>query len=163
MKKIILFILICVSVNSYGQQILWTTNKNGLFQNSEIKVIPKEKVLNKLLEYFENYDKYYDGTGYTKDGFFREFEGDHSNLEIDNQKWGNFKKSIYGINELTISCVKSNLGSGSNILILIVKKDNIDFITFSNQYSKGSIYTYNGRINDEKVRFVKFYNSLIED
>ena len=43
------------------------------------------------------------------------------------------------------------------------KKENIDFITFSNQYSKGSLFTYNGRINDEKVRFVKFYNSLIED
>ena len=163
MKKLIFLILIFVSFETYGQQILWTTNKNGLFANSEIKVVPKDKVLNKLLEYFENYDKYYDGTGYTKDAFFREFEGNHINLDIDNQKWDYFKKSIYGINELTISCLKTNLGSGSNILILIVKKENIDFITFSNQYSKGSLFTYNGRINDEKVRFVKFYNSLIEE
>ena len=163
MKKLILFLLIFVSVNSYGQQILWTTNQNGLFQNSEIKVVPKDKVLNKLLEYYENYELYYDGTGYTKDGFFREFEGDHSNFEVDNQKWDYFKKSIYGINELTISCVKTNLGRGSNILILIVKKDNIDYITFSNQYTSGSILTHNGRINDSKVRFMKFYNSLIEN
>jgi hypothetical protein len=48
MKKIILIILIFVSAKSFGQQFQWTTNKSGLFQNSAIKVIPKEKVLDKL-------------------------------------------------------------------------------------------------------------------
>ena len=163
MKKLIFLLLVFISVNSFGQQILWTTNKNGLFQNSEIKVVPKDKVLNKLLEYYENYENYLDGTGYTKDGFFREFEGNHSNFESDNNKWEDFKKSIYGVNELTISSIKNNSGSGSNILIMIVKKDNIDFISFSNQYSKGIINTYHGRMTDAKNRFVKFYNSLIED
>jgi hypothetical protein len=163
MKKTILIILIFVSAKSFGQQFQWTTNKSGLFQGSEIKVIPIDKVQNKLLEYFESYDNYYDGTGYTKDGFFREFEGNNSNIESDNKNWDYFKKSIYGINELTISCVKTNLGSGSSILILIVKKDNIDVISFSNQLSRGFISTYNGRIVDNKTRFVKFYKSLIEE
>jgi hypothetical protein len=163
MKKTILIILIFVSAKSFGQQFQWTTNKSGLFQGSEIKVIPIDKVQNKLLEYFESYDNYYDGTGYTKDGFFREFEGNNSNIESDNKNWEYFKKSIYGINELTISCVKTNLGSGSSILILIVKKDNIDVISFSNQLSRGFISTYNGRIVDNKTRFVKFYKSLIEE
>lgn len=163
MKKIILIILIFVSAKSFGQQFQWTTNKSGLFQGSEIKVIPIDKVQNKLLEYFESYDNYYDGTGYTKDGFFREFEGNNSNIESDNKNWDYFKKSIYGINELTISCVKTNLGSGSSILVLIVKKDNIDVISFSNQLSRGFISTYNGRIVDNKTRFIKFYKSLIEE
>ena len=163
MKKTILIILIFVSAKSFGQQFQWTTNKSGLFQGSEIKVIPIDKVQNKLLEYFESYDNYYDGTGYTKDGFFREFEGNNSNIESDNKNWEYFKKSIYGINELTISCVKTNLGSGSSILLLIVKKDNIDVISFSNQLSRGFISTYNGRIVDNKTRFVKFYKSLIEE
>lgn len=163
MKKFFLIFLVFVSLNSYGQQILWTTNNNGLFQNSEIKVVPMDKVLNKVLEYYENYENYFDGTGYTKEGFFREFEGNHTNLESDYNKWEIFKKSINGINELTITCVKSNSGRGSNILILIVKKDNIDFITFANSYSPGIIYTYNGKIDDKKTRFVKFYKSLIEE
>jgi hypothetical protein len=163
MKKLIFLLLVFVSLNSFGQQFLWTTNKVGLFQGSEIKVIPVDKVQNKLLEYFESYDNYFDGTGYTKDGFFREFEGNNRNIDSDNKSWEYFKKSIYGINELTISCVKSNLGSSSSILILIVKKDNIDCISFSNQISRGFISTYNGRIVDTKTRFVKFYKSLIED
>lgn len=163
MKKTILIILIFVSAKSFGQQFQWTTNKSGLFQGSEIKVIPIDKVQNKLLEYFESYDNYYDGTGYTKDGFFREFEGNNSNIESDNKNWEYFKKSIYGINELTISCVKTNLGSGSSILILIVKKDNIDVISFSNALSRGPISTSNGRIDDKKTRFIKFYKSLIEE
>jgi hypothetical protein len=163
MKKIILIILIFVSAKSFGQQFQWTTNKSGLFQGSEIKVIPIDKVQNKLLEYFESYDNYYDGTGYSKDGFFREFEGNNSNIESDNKNWDYFKKSIYNISELTISCVKTNLGSGSSILILIVKKDNIDVISFSNQLSRGSISTYNGKIDDKKTRFIKFYRSLIEE
>lgn len=163
MKKTILIILIFVSAKSFGQQFQWTTNKSGLFQGSEIKVIPIDKVQNKLLEYFESYDNYYDGTGYTKDGFFREFEGNNSNIESDNKNWDYFKKSIYNISELTISCVKTNLGSGSSILILIVKKDNIDVISFSNQLSRGAISTYNGKIDDKKTRFIKFYKSLIEE
>ncbi len=163
MKKTILIILIFVSAKSFGQQFQWTTNKSGLFQGSEIKVIPIDKVQNKLLEYFESYDNYYDGTGYSKDGFFREFEGNNSNIESDNKNWDYFKKSIYNISELTISCVKTNLGSGSSILILIVKKDNIDVISFSNQLSRGSISTYNGKIDDKKTRFIKFYKSLIEE
>lgn len=163
MKKLTFLFLIFVSIETFGQQFLWTTNKSGLFQGSELKVIPVDKVQSKLMEYFESYDFYYDGTGYTKDGFFREFEGDNRNLKSDNKNWEYFKKSIYGTSELTISCVKSNLGSGSSILILIVKKDNIDVISFSNQLSRGSISTYNGRLDDQKTRFVKFYKSLIED
>jgi hypothetical protein len=87
MKKLIFLLLVFVSLNSFGQQFLWTTNKVGLFQGSEIKVIPVDKVQNKLLEYFESYDNYFDGTGYTKDGFFREFEGNNRNIDSDNKSW----------------------------------------------------------------------------
>jgi len=51
MKKYSLFILLFISLNFFGQQFLWTTNKNGLFPNSEMKVISKDEVLDKLKFY----------------------------------------------------------------------------------------------------------------
>ena len=162
MKNFILFLFIFVSLKSHGQQFQWTTSKSGLFQNSEIKVISKEKVLDKLLEYFEIYDYYYDGTGYTKSGFFRQYEESNTNVGTDNNNWEELKKSIYEINDLTIYCIKNNLGNGSNIMILIVNNDNLDFINFSNEISRGATPTYNGKISDSKPRFIKFYKSLIE-
>ena len=163
MKKIILFILIFVSAKSFGQQFQWTTNKSGLFQNSPIKVIPKEKVLDKLLEYFETYDYYFDGTGYTKNNFFSQLEGFNSNDGTENKSWEDFKKAITETSDLTINCIKNNLGGGSNVLVLIVNKEKVDVISFSNALSRGPISTSNGRIDDKKTRFIKFYKSLIEE
>jgi len=167
MKKYTLFILLFVSLNSFGQQYLWTTNKNGLYPNSEMKVISKEDVLKKLLGYFETYEYYYDFTGFTKDGFFKEFEGSSTyktSSEVDKNKWVSFKKSVREIKETTIICIKSNDGNGSSISILVVNKNNFDSFRFSNRgLLLGSISTHNGRDEDEKNRFIKFYRSLIED
>jgi hypothetical protein len=165
MKKLILFFLIFISLNSFGQQIQWTTNENGLFQNSEIKVIPKDKVLDKLLEYHETYMYYYDNTGYTKSGFFHQFENSNFYTLTVNKNWEEFRKSISNINDLTITCIKNNSGKGPFILILIVNKDNIDVISFSDGIllSGGNpTSTFNGKEPEKKMRFIKFYNSLIE-
>jgi len=163
MKKYTLFILLFVSLNSFGQQFLWTTNKNGLYPNSEMKVISKEDVLKKLLGYYETYRYYYDFTGYTRNGFFREVESSSWFNEYDNKNWGEFKKSVSEINELTITGIKYNSGDGSNITILIINKDNFELINFSNEIKMGGISTYNGKFLDDKNRFIKFYRSLIED
>ena len=158
MKKIILLALIFISFSSYGQQFLWTTNNNGLFPNSNIKVIPKEQVLDKLIEYFEMYDYYYDLTGYTKAGFFNTYGKSYS----ANADWQKFKKSVLEIRELTITSSKSNSGNGSSILVLIVNKDNFEAIRFSNEVGIGAELTSQGRISSSKERFIKFYQSLIE-
>ena len=120
MKKLtLLLLLFSISFISFGQQFLWTTNQNGLFPNSEMKVISKEEVLNKLLDYFEVYEWYYDGSGFTKDGFFRMVQNSNSYQEdTDKMDWEKFKKGISEIQDLTITCMKSNEGSGSNIPFL---------------------------------------------
>ena len=158
MKKIILPVLIFISFSSYGQQFLWTTNNNGLFPNSNIKVIPKEQVLDKILEYYEVYRYYYDLTGYTKDEFFNT-QGKSFSANAD---WQKVKKSVFEIRELTITSIKSNSGTGSSILILISNKDNFEAIRFSNEMVMGYESTNNGRISSSKERFIKFYQSLIE-
>jgi hypothetical protein len=163
MKKLIFLLLVFVSLNSFGQQFQWTTNKSGLFLNSEIKVVSQDKVLDKLLEYFESYKYYYDGTGYTKSGFFREFSDSNPYVGTDNKNWEEFKKSMNEINDLTITCLKNNFGGGSNMWVLIVNKERLDVISFSNEIERrGGISTYNGRVSDSKTRFIKFYNSLFE-
>ena len=161
MKKLILLLLLfSISFISLGQQFLWTTNQNGLFPNSEMKVISKEDVLDKLLDYYEMYNFYYDGSGFTKDGFFRMVQNSNSYQDINKMNWEKFKKGISEIQDLTITCMKSNEGSGgSDITILILSKNNFDMIRFSNQYESdgGVIYTL------EKDKFIKFYKSLIEN
>ena len=162
MKKLILLLLLfSISFISLGQQFLWTTNQNGLFPNSEMKVISKEDVLDKLLDYYETYNFYYDGSGFTKDGFFRMFQNSNSYQDTDKMDWEKFKKGISEIQDLTIICMKSNEGSGSNISILILSKNNFDMIRFSNQLEEGGIYTYNSKSQYERMKFIKFYNSLI--
>lgn len=163
MKKFLLLVFTFVSLSSFGQQFLWTTNKSGLFPNSEMKVISKEDVLKKLLGYYETYNYYYDLTGYTKNGFFREIENSSWFNENDNKNWGEFKKSVSEVNELTITGIKHNTGDGSSITILIINKDNFELINFSNQMTKGFISTWNGRMSDDKKRFINFYNTLVND
>ena len=167
MKKILLTIIIfsflgLLGSKVLGQQFLWTTNKKGLYPNSEIKVISKDDVQKKLLDYFELYDYYYDLTGFTKNGFYREIENSSWFNQNDNKDWGKFKNSISEINELTITSIKNNTLEGSEITILVINKDNFEVITFSNKIYKGFISTSNGIISDYKNRFIKFYKSLVE-
>jgi hypothetical protein len=162
MKTYFFTLSLLISLSSFGQQFLWTTNKKGLFPNSEIKVISKDDVLKKLLEYHETYSYYYDLTGYTKNGYFREIENSSWFSENDNKNWGEFKKSISEINELTISSFKNNTGEGSSITVLVINKDNFEVISFSNKMYKGFISTWNGKFSDDNNRFIKFYKSLVE-
>jgi hypothetical protein len=158
MKKFILIVFLIISNISFSQQFLWTTNSNGLFPNSNIKVISKDIVLNKVLEYYEAYKFYYDLTGFTKVGFFKKYGETYS----ANANWKKFEKSVFETKELTITCIKSNSGSGSSITILIVNEDNFEVINFSNEIDTGAETTLNGRSEEYKKRFVKFYKSLIE-
>lgn len=160
MKKILIttifyFVLGFYGSSVMGQQFLWTTNPKGLFTNSPMKVISKDEVKNKLLDYYESYKFYYDYTGFTKEGFFDKFK--EYIVGNDNSKWEVFKKSFSQTDELTISSIKGNLGNGSVIMILIVSKNNFDMIVFSNEIDKGYISTFKWEID----KFIKFYKSLI--
>jgi hypothetical protein len=162
MKTYLSILFLFFSLNSFGQQFLWTTNKNGLFPNSDMKVISNDEVVDKLKFYYETYDSYYDGTGFTKEGFFKMFETSNSFKTTNKNNWELFKKSITEINDLTISCIKYNEGKGSIIAILIVNKDNFDQIMFvNNPTEKGYILTLGLIVGFPK--FEKFYNSLIEN
>lgn len=153
------FLFIVKSIPAISQQFLWTTNNNGLFANTKIKVISKEEVFDKVLSYYEIYNAYYDVSGFNKNVFLNKIE---NSLKLKNKsKWVDFKKSISNLKETNIACVKSNDGNSSMVMVLIFNKNNFDAIIFSNELKAGYISTYNSMIEDAKNRFVKFFESLI--
>ena len=155
------FLFLIAQTNVAGQQFLWTTNSNGMFAKSDFKVISIDDVSEKLLEYYELYDNYYDISGFSKDGFFKKFESSISYKYSDKAKWIELKKAILNEKNISISCLKFNEGNSSSVMVYIITKDNFDAIKFSNTSEQGRISTYNSNSDSEKQRFIKFYNSLI--
>jgi hypothetical protein len=163
LRIISLFIFLgLIHTKSIGQQYLWTTNDNSLFPiNSEVKIITKGEVINKLLEYHENYKYYYDFTGFTKEQFLKKYGlaiigNDKKKIEI-------FKNKLNNINEISISSIKGNLGNGSVIMSFFVNKNNFDMIVFTNNYEEGAINTYNSNFETKKEIFIKFCKTLINE
>jgi hypothetical protein len=166
MGKLILVIVICVfqflgSNNVSAQQFLWATSSKGMTVNSGIKIINLQEVYKQILDYYEMYDYYYDLSGFSKEGYFEKYESSNSFKSTDKLKWNEFKKTVNGINELTVSCIKTNDGNTSSVIVFIYSKNNFDAIVFSNKIETGHISTYNSNSDTDKRRFLKYLESLL--
>jgi hypothetical protein len=150
MRMSILICLFFLSFKIQGQQLLWTTSPN-----SSIKTISTDVALGKILEYYDYYDMYYDGTGYSKKGFLEQFEGLKSYQNIDKQNWEEIKNKLLNADELIISAVKVNEGIGSMIYIFFASKKNIDYIYFADTIGFG------GNLTTDKDRFKKWIKSIL--
>ncbi len=155
MKKVIYIVLgvllgLIKSSDVSGQQVLWTTMEG--IPNE--KQIPLESVKSKVLEYYDTYDYYVDGSGYDIDSFLKVFK---LGTQI-----GEFKKKMKekNLNKL-ILCLKNNTGNGSTISVLILGQKNFDMVSFTNVLVDGvqpiSHYSENG-----KMRFGKWFDTLME-
>jgi hypothetical protein len=67
MKNLILIMLFLPGI-TFGQQILWSTAPVEIFQGEEIKQIPIENVTEEVMKFCDYYNRYFDGTGFTKEG-----------------------------------------------------------------------------------------------
>jgi hypothetical protein len=166
MGKLVLVIVICIfqflgSKNVSAQQFLWATSSKGITVNSGIKIINLQDVHKEILGYYEMYDYYYDLSGFSKEGYFEKYESSNSFKTTDKLKWNEFKKTVNGINELTVSCIKTNDGNTSSVSIFIYSKNNFDAIVFSNKIEPGRIHTYNSNSALDKSRFLKYLESLL--
>ncbi|MFA6261742.1 MAG: hypothetical protein WC760_09750 [Bacteroidia bacterium] len=101
----------------FGQQFLWSTAKN-----SSTKYVPLENVTEKVLEFYDFYEFYVDGSGFSKNGFFKTFDNNESYLNSDPTIWLDLKKKITEIDSLTVIAFKTNLGSGSMITIMCISR-----------------------------------------
>jgi len=130
MKKIgILFCFILFNSSVFGQQFLWSTS-----ENTSSKYVPIENITNEVLNFYNHYQFYNDGAGYSKSSFIKAIEkyGDNS------ENWKSFKQSILKIENLTVFAIRSNTGKGSVVLVICVTKENVNFVTFSNNMESGS-------------------------
>lgn len=130
MKKIrLLLCFIFFNSSVFGQQFLWST-----VENTSSRYVPMENITDEVLSFYNHYQFYNDGAGYSKSNFIKSIEkyGDKS------ESWKNFKQSILKIDKLTVFAIRSNTGEGSIILVICVTKENVNFISFSNNMDSGS-------------------------
>jgi hypothetical protein len=155
MKKMFFVLLVVVlstlkSSDVFGQQFLWSSSK----EITNEKFVPIEDVKVKVMEYYDTYDYYVDGSGYDIDSFLKVFK---LGTQI-----GEFKKKMKekNLNKL-ILCLKNNTGNGSTISVLILGQKNFDMVSFTNVLVDGvqpiSHYSENG-----KMRFGKWFDTLME-
>ena len=156
----IFYSLFFTSAPAIGQEFLWTTNKNGLFANSEIKVISMEDVFEKVLSYYKKYNKYYYTSDISKDGLFNNIEKSFNLTK--KKKWKDFKKSIPTLKETNITSLKYNNGNNSLLIVLNFKMDLFTCIIFTDELKFGNISTYNSMNEDEREKFVKYFENLVD-
>jgi hypothetical protein len=154
MKKFLLaFFLVAFTASVFGQQFLWTTIKD-----SATKYVPLESVTEKVLEFYDHYEFYNDGSGYSKAGFFKMFEGSKSFNNSNTSLWKGLKNKINEIDSQTVIAFKSNLGQGSVILVMCISKENVNLISFSNNYEQDALLTY----SSEREKFSKWFKTLLD-
>lgn len=144
--KILFAILFAALTSSaFGQQYLWTTVKND---TSGVKYVPLSNVTKEVLTFYDQYDYYFDLTGFSKKRFIEEI-----NYGFENWNW------LYDIKELTVSAVKSNSGSGSLIMIMCISKNNVDLLIFSNDV----VLKENPQLTSsyEKNKFISWFKTIL--
>ena len=101
MKKIgFVFCFVLSTSLVFGQQFLWSTN-----EDTDSEHVPIKSVTSVVLEFYDHYEYYYDGSGYSKDRFLDYIKkyGDNS------EDWKSFKDKIYEVEDLTVNAFKGNL------------------------------------------------------
>jgi hypothetical protein len=138
MKTFILQILFILSTSSaFGQQFLWSTMEQDSITEEHI---PLEYVTNEILKFYDHYEKHYDFSGYSKERFIEEID-----YGFDDWKW------INDMTELAVFAVRTNVGSGSIVLVMFISEKNINLIIFSNNLiDRNFNYTSNAEYKREK-------------
>lgn len=154
MKKLaLIFCFALFATTVFSQQFLWSTLKD-----STTKFVPIEDVTEKVLEFFDHYKYYYDGSGYTKEGFLKSFESSEAFKNANISLWQEIKKKIHEINSLTVIAFKSNSGTGSSVIVMCITKENVEMVTFSNEVSRGLL----SASEYEREKFIKWFQTLLE-
>ena len=126
MKNLVVILFMLPSL-AFGQQFLWSTIKSDSLKG----YIPLERVPDKLVEYYRTYDKFFDGSGFSKDTFIETIE--KSKL-ASSKEYALFKKIMDRVDQPTVMALKANDGKGSYITIMNMDENNVDLIVFSNNF-----------------------------
>lgn len=156
MKYILLLIFTFTFPNLFGQQLLWTTS-----EKSGEKYIPIENITDKVLDFYEHYRFYYDGSGFSKNGFIKSFESSASYKKVSDEKiWDELKDIVKTIDKPTVVAFRDNLGKGSVVFVICITKENVNMLTFSNNMEDNALMTYSS--SSKKEEFKKWFKTLLE-
>lgn len=144
---ILVIFMVTISSALFGQQNLWTTFK-PTNDSIKTKVISMSDVPNEVLKIYDQYNYYFDLTGYTKKRFIKEMD-----MGFNDWTWLN------EINELTVFALKSNTGYGSYVLVLCVSKDNANMLIFSNNITQRK--NPQGTVSYEREKFKNWFETLL--
>lgn len=155
MKKFLFVLWVIVfstlkSSDVFGQQFLWSSSK----EITNEKFVPLDEVKEKVMEFYDTYDYYIDGSGYDIGSFLKVFK---LGTQI-----GEFKKRMKekNLNKLVL-CLKNNTGKGSTISVLIIGQKNFDMVSFTNVVGVGVQTTYSN-IERDRRKFEKWFDTLME-
>lgn len=140
----LLFFFFLLTSSTFGQQFLWSTVERDTVDE---KYIPIEYVTNEVLKFYNHYEMHYDLSGYSKERFMNEID-----YGFDDWKW------IKDINNLTVFALRSNMGTGSVVLVMCVSDVNINLIIFTNETIDGN---YNYLMNYDKEKFETWFKTLL--
>lgn len=147
-KLILLFSLSILTQTLSAQQFLWTTA-----ESTELEYIPIDNVTSEVLNFYDFYDYYSDGSVYSKSNFLKMLE----RYDESTENWKLLKKRIIEIEELTAFALKDNLGKGSVVLIVLISSRGVDMVAFTNNFELDAIHT----TPYDKQKFERWFNSLL--
>ena len=145
MKKIgfiICFLILTSSV--FGQQFLWST-----VRDKAERYVPLNNVTREVLEFYDQYNRYYDFSGFSKERFIETFD-----YGFEGWEW------LYEIEELSVFALRSNSGRGSVVLLMCISKNNINMLVFANNAELGFDYilTHGG---SSREQFSRWFRTLL--
>jgi len=142
MKKIVFFVIFtAISFTVYGQQFLWST-----VRGNETRHVPLNNVTREVLVFYDQYELYYDFTGYSKSRFIESFD-----YGFENWDW------INEIVEPTVFALRSNTGRGSVVIVMCISRENVNTIIFSNFVDGDFLMTHRSR----REQFQNWFRTLL--
>jgi len=146
MKKTGFFIYFIILASSvFGQQFLWSTVKD-----TDTKYVSFNNVINEVLNFYDQYDYYYDFTGFDKEKFIEAFNGDSDDWDwIDEIK----EKTVVAFR----ASIELGLTRGSAVYVICIGKDSVDMIIFSNLLDRGS----NSTSVNRRTRFQNWFKTIL--
>lgn len=150
MKHILFILLFFLPSFGFTQQFLWSTAKTDRLKDSDTKAVPISTVSEKLLDYYEFYDYYYDLSGFSRAGFEDFLTKDSKAAKLI--QWD----SLMAFDETVAFAFKGNEGRGSIVAVMLVQKENIDLILFSNETGRSATRSHSTEVD----KFAKWLSSF---
>ncbi|TJZ53807.1 hypothetical protein FAZ15_17465 [Sphingobacterium olei] len=161
MKNILLTLLFLIPSFGFSQQFLWSTAKIDKLKVSDLRLIAISEVIEKVSDYYDFYEYYYDLSGFSRSGLEEFLKKDSNAAKLI--QWDH----TIMLDEPVALAFKGNEGRGSMVIVMLIQKENIDLILFTNESGRGAIKTYSTEVDKFKKWLSSFWdynnNSISRD